>query len=96
MSPDFSCPGCAAPLSPNARSCGQCGAKRESAGGRAPRGGDGFDEDTFDYDEFLRREFGGGTTAGSWFTRMTAKERFWWGTAVILLAAFLAMALRGW
>jgi hypothetical protein len=98
MSPDFRCPTCATSLSPNARSCGRCGARREGDSWLTPDSYDGLglDEDAFDYDDFLRREFGSDSQGGNWFTRMSVKERFWWVVAVILLVAFVAMALPGW
>jgi len=100
MSPDFRCPTCATPLSPNARSCGRCGAQREGDSWLTPESYDGLslDEDTFDYDDFLRREFGSGPSGGgaNWFTRMSGKERFWWFTAVVVLVAFAALAMAGW
>lgn len=92
MAREFRCPTCGKSLSPNARSCGGCGARREGKDWFGPEAYDGLglgDED-FDYDEFLRREFGGaGSGPGGWFLRMTPKERFWWVTAVILLIAFV-------
>jgi hypothetical protein len=92
MSKEFRCPVCGKPLSPNARSCGGCGARREGTEWFAPDvyDGLGLDEDDFDYEEFLRREFGdSGAGRGNWFLRMTPKERLWWVTAVILLLAFV-------
>lgn len=98
MSAEFRCPTCANPLSPNARSCGRCGTRREGGTWLMPESADGLgiDDEAFDYDDFIRREFGEGGKSGSWFSRMSAKERFWWAVAVILLAAFVAMSLPGW
>ena len=95
---DFQCPTCGASLSPNAKSCGRCGARGDGSDWLRPEAYDGLDlgDDDFDYEDFLRREFGEAGKGGNWFTRMTPKERFWWFTAVILLAAFVAMALAGW
>jgi len=94
---EFLCPGCGVAISPNARSC-VCGAKCEGSTWLASEAYDGLDlgEDDFDYDDFIRREFGKHGKGGNWFTRMSPKERFWWFTAVILLAAFVAMVLAGW
>ncbi len=93
------CPTCGRSLSPNAKSCA-CGARRDASGWLAPEIYDGLDlgggDDDFDYEEFLRKEFGKGGRGGNWFTRMSPKERFWWVVAVILLAAFAALALAGW
>lgn len=97
MSDQFRCPTCAHPLSPNARSCGRCGTRREGATWLTPESADGLgiDDEAFDYEDFIRREFGEGGRAGNWFTRMSAKERFWWVVAVVLLAAFVVMVLPG-
>jgi len=65
---------------------------RENGGWFSPDAQDGLglDEGDFDYEEFLRREFGGAEEGRvNWFLRMTPKERLWWFTAVILLMAFL-------
>lgn len=102
MSAEFRCPTCANPLSLNARSCGRCGTRREGATWLTPGSADGLgiDDEPFDYDDFIRREFGEGGRGGGrftgWFTRMSAKERFWWVVAVVLLAAFVVMVLPGW
>lgn len=95
MSPDFRCPVCSTSLSPNARSCGHCGAQREGASWLTPKPHDelDLDDDTFDYDDFVRREFGNGRPDWAWFERMNGKERFWWVVAVIVFAAFVAMAV---
>lgn len=94
---DFRCPSCGATVSPNARSC-PCGARRDEDGWIAPETYDGLDlgEDDFDYDDFVRREFGGPSGRGGWLARMTPKERFWWIVAVVVLVAFAALALAGW
>ena len=78
--------------------CGRCGARRDGSDWLRPEAYDGLEigEDEFDYDDFLRREFGEGGNGTNWFTRMSSKERFWWCTAVVLLAAFVTMALAGW
>lgn len=96
MSDQFRCPTCAHPLSPNARSCGRCGARREGATWLTPESADGLgiDDEPFDYDDFIRREFGEEGKGGSWFTRMSAKERFWWVVAVVTLVAFAVLAFR--
>ena len=96
MSAEFRCPTCANPLSPNARSCGRCGTRREGGTWLTPESADGLgiDDESFDYDDFIRREFGEGGKGGNWFTRMSAKERFWWVVAVVTLVAFAALAFR--
>ena len=94
---EFQCPSCGVAVSPNAKSC-VCGARRDGTTWLASATYDGLDvgEDDFDYDDFVRREFGKEGRGTNWFTRMSAKERFWWFVAVVLLVAFAAMALAGW
>ncbi len=94
---EFQCPKCGATVSPNAKSCA-CGARRDGNTWLSAERYDGLDlgEDDFNYEDFVRREFGKDGKGVNWFTRMSAKERFWWFTAVILLVAFAVMALSGW
>jgi hypothetical protein len=92
MAKDFRCPACGKSLSPNARSCGGCGARREGNEWFGPEAWDGLglEDEEFDYGDFLRREFGdAGAGRGHWLHRMNPKERLWWITAVILLLAFI-------
>lgn len=51
----FTCPCCGARVPAGADSCRECGASDES--GWDPDDLDGDEEDEFDYDDFLRREF---------------------------------------
>jgi len=97
---EFSCPQCGAEISPNARSCARCGARKEGAEWLGAERYDGVDlgEDEFDYEDFVRREFGKGGDR-NWFSRLTPKERFWWTVAVVLLVAFVlayAVSPRSW
>lgn len=87
MPGEFRCPTCGKVLSPNARSCGACRAEHDGTEWLAPEAYDGlhFGEDEFNYDAFVRREFGAGDGGGNWFTRLTPQERFWWVVAVVLL-----------
>lgn len=75
---DDECPHCGANLPANASRCRNCGASSEYGwdsvesnidGLAADYGGEGYDEDDFDYDEFVAREFSehaeGGSNTGS-------------------------------
>ncbi|MCB9941856.1 MAG: zinc ribbon domain-containing protein [Planctomycetaceae bacterium] len=54
---DFDCPCCGAEVSGNARFCRECGASGDSGWNLEEE--EGFaDDDDFDYDDFLEREFG--------------------------------------
>lgn len=87
---DFNCPECGADVSPNARGCKRCGARKED--GRWMRSevydGLGIDEDDFDYDSFIAEEFGG-------TKKRTPKETFWWVVAIIVLIAFVWLTIGG-
>lgn len=95
------CPECGAEVHLNSLSCGQCGARRGAHGWEQDEVYDGLDlpgeeNDDFDYDDFVAREFGTGPKTGwqSW----PARRRFWWVVAVITLIAFSWLALWqfGW
>ena len=67
--PPDTCAHCGADIHPNARACPECGAD-ESTGWEEDYAPDlGLDEDEFDYDEFVEREFGTGNTPKSRPTR---------------------------
>jgi len=88
----FSCPVCGESVSPNASGCRGCGAVKEDGKWIEPDtyDGVGLDDDEFDYDDFVEREFGAGRRA------KTGKERFWWMVALITLLAFFVLAIGGW
>jgi hypothetical protein len=84
MSPEI-CPNCGAEVPPRARACPECGSDETTGWSEAAEGG-GLDlpEEHFDYDDYVKREFGeeGPVPRGvHWF---------WWAVAVIVLGA-LAM-----
>lgn len=87
-SPDY-CPNCGAEVPTNARACPECGADEETGwSDRAHAEGLGIPDEEFNYDEFVKEEFGGKQKAGSGI------HWFWWVIAVILLVACLAMFIR--
>lgn len=71
------CPVCGEEVPPRALACPECGADHRS-GWRE----DGEDEESFDYEEFVEREFGSGP-------RSPRIHPLWIGTAIVLLLAFL-------
>lgn len=74
------CPHCGAELPPRARACPECGS--DEATGWSERAHEerlGVPDEEFDYEEFVREEFGGPKRA-----RHNLKW-FWWGAAVLLL-----------
>jgi len=91
MTPDV-CPNCGAEVPPNAKACPQCGADEETGWSEEARADDlGLSGENFDYEEFVKREFGGG--------KKRALPRgihwFWWVVAILILGAFLFGYLFG-
>ncbi len=84
------CPVCGEDVPRNALACPECGAD-ERSGWREDAdeaGADpGLDEDDFDYDEFVAREFGGNRP------RPSGISPVWWVTALVLLIAFAVWAI---
>jgi hypothetical protein len=84
------CPICGAELPPDALACPECGSD-ETTGWSADAKSDalGLPDDSFDYDDFVKREFGDGNS------RPRGIRWFWWVVAVVLLVAFLMVWLAG-
>lgn len=90
------CPECGAVVHLNSQSCPRCGARRGTCGWEWSEVYDGLDlpgeeNDDFDYDEYVAREFGNGPKAG--WRLWPAKRVFWWIVALITLIAFSWIAL---
>lgn len=90
MSPE-TCPNCGAEVPPKARVCPECGSDDQTGWSDAARtDGLGLPDDEFDYDEFVKNEFGSGS-------RKPLVPRGlhwgWWVAAVLLLLAFLMWAI---
>jgi len=84
------CPVCGEDVPRRAQACPECGAEhlsgwREDAD---TTGGLDLPDGDFDYEEFTRREFGGGA-------KPQGIHWIWWAAAIILLLALLAPLLRG-
>lgn len=89
----FVCPECGADVHPNAAGCRACGARKVEGRWESSEIYDGLDlpgEDDFDYNEFLREEFGEGQG------RRDPKRIFWTVVAVVVLIALLFLSLTGW
>ncbi len=88
MSPE-TCPNCGADVPPNARACPACGSDEQTGWSeQACEDALGLPDESFDYEEFTRREF-------------DPKRRhpadihwFWWIIAVLLLAGLFLFALH--
>jgi hypothetical protein len=78
------CPNCGADLPPGARVCPECGSDEHTGWSEAAKAdGLGLPDDSFDYDEFVKREFGNEQN------KSTGIHWFWWIVAVMVLLAFL-------
>ena len=85
------CPVCGEDVPRNALACPECGADHRSGWREDAASHDGTglpDEGDFDYDEYVKREFGGISTRGR-----TVKP-VWVVTALVLLAAFAWIAVH--
>lgn len=83
------CPVCGAPVQARAVACHECGAD-ERSGWRDEDGVDGLDlpDDNFDYDAFVREEFGGSPAAPRGIRPL------WWIICIVLVAALAITLLR--
>lgn len=83
MAPEI-CPNCGAEVPPKARACPECGADEQTGWSeRAAAQRLGIPDDEFDYDEFVKGEFGDG--------KKSPRPRigwFWWLVAIGLIIAF--------
>jgi hypothetical protein len=77
---------CSEDVPANALACPECGADHRSGWGEDTEVYDAVDlpEDDFSYDEFVKQEFGSSS-------RRPAIKRVWWITAILLIAAFIAI-----
>lgn len=90
MTPEI-CPNCGAEVPPKARACPECGADEGTGWSeRAAAQRLGLPDDEFDYDEFVKEEFGKKKRAPS----RPQIGWFWWVVAVALLVAIAVYFLR--
>ncbi len=88
MAPDV-CPNCGAVLPRKAKACPECGSDEETGWSETAYAGSlGIPDDNFDYDEYVKEEFG----------QRRIKPRgihwLWWLVAVILLGLIAFSFLR--
>ena len=88
MAPEI-CPNCGAEVPRKARACPECGAD-EATGWSEEARASGLDlpDENFDYDDFVKREFGEKSPVprgGAWY---------WWVVALALAVAFIVFWLR--
>jgi hypothetical protein len=89
MTPEI-CPVCGAEIPPNAKACPECGADEKTGWSE---GADpdrlGLPEENFDYEDFIKREFGGGKNPVPHGIHWV-----WWVVAILVVAAFVWGLLR--
>ena len=87
MTPDV-CPNCGADVPHNAKACPECGSDENTGWAEDAYASKlGLPDDKFDYDEFVKQEFGGERKPRgiSWL---------WWIVAVVLILLFLFLFLK--
>jgi hypothetical protein len=82
MTPD-SCPNCGADVPPGARACPECGADEKTGwSGEAYASSLNLPDESFEYDEFVQREFGKNP-------RPHGIKWYWWVVAIGVVALFI-------
>jgi hypothetical protein len=82
------CPNCGAEVPRNARACPECGSCDETGWSeKAHADGLGLPDEDFDYQDFVKREFGGAEPLPRGISR------FWWLVAIAVLIALIAVYL---
>jgi uncharacterized membrane protein YvbJ len=89
MKPPEYCPNCGVDVPRHAVACPECGSDEKSGwSDSADTGSPGLPDEEFDYDEFVKEEFGSGV----------AKPRgiswLWWFVALLLIVLFLVFCLH--
>lgn len=88
MSPQ-TCPHCGAEVPSNAKACPECGSDEQTGWSEdAERQGLDLPEENFDYDDFVKREFGKG------HPKPRGIHWFWWLVAILTAAGFVFLLLR--
>lgn len=83
------CPNCGADVPPRAKVCPECGSD-DQTGWSEEAQLDGLDlpDDSFDYNEFVKEEFGSKTPVPRGI------HWFWWVIAILILVAFVLLMVR--
>jgi uncharacterized membrane protein YvbJ len=87
--PPETCPNCGADVPRNAKSCPECGSDDTTGWSDSAYASHlGIPEENFDYQEFVKEEFGSGSP------KPRGVRWVWWATALALLGLFLFFYLR--
>ena len=86
LEPPSECPVCGEDVPRGSLACPACGADHNSGWREGAENYDGLDlpDDSFNYDEFVQREFGS-------TIKPTGIKTIWWITAIIVLAVSIAL-----
>jgi zinc ribbon protein len=86
LEPPAVCPVCGEDVPRGSLACPNCGADHNSGWREDAENYDGLDlpDESFDYDEFVQREFGS-------TIKPTGIKTIWWITAIIVLAISIAV-----
>ena len=88
MTPEI-CPNCGAEVPPRAKACPECGSDEQTGWSEeASADGLGLPDEKFDYDDFVKREFGSKNPVPRGI------HWFWWLIGVLVVAAVLFLWLR--
>ena len=83
------CPNCGAEVPPRAKACPECGSDNQAGWSEdAQSGGLDVPDESFDYDAYVKREFGNSSPVPHGI------HWFWWAVALLLLISFLLFWLR--
>lgn len=83
------CPNCGADVPRNAKSCPGCGSDEKTGWSDSAYASNlGIPDDKFDYDDFVKEEFGGGEV------KPRGIHWAWWLTALLLVVLFLRFMLH--
>jgi len=83
------CPNCGAEVPPNAKACPACGSDEQTGWSeQAHEGRLDLPDENFDYDDFVKREFGGAKPVPRGI------PWFWWVIALVVLGLFLVLYLK--
>jgi hypothetical protein len=79
------CPNCGADVPARAKACPECGADEQTGWSEEATGFEniGIPEESFNYDDYVNREFGGEASPAE------NRQRFWKKTGVVVLILFL-------
>jgi hypothetical protein len=91
MRPEY-CPHCGAEVPAKAKACPECGSdERTGWSERAHTERLGLPDDEFDYDEFVKEEFGNKAKSRM---KPLGISWLWWAVAIVVLLALLGLLFR--